>query len=1669
MQLMIVQRSQENVKIKKLDSLTKENESLRLQLVECESLARGLQETNALESATREKAEKDLKEAIADRDYFKQKADLFMKKAEEADVHLENANGIRARYDEISAFCTQIEQKYEDLQKKYANSVTFFEKVQRHNNTLTKNVDTLKCECDTLKRKQKIYDKYGKLAIELIDELAKMGPEKEILDKVKIFRKDEVRFAFGCDAWKEPRSDDEIVPDERLGDDDDDDGEAEAPNPANDLAMSSSDEEEAVALERIIKEISSEKLTPTNIESNLEKKMSELRTTRLNPVLRGPFPETVKGTPFDYGVIKPRTVFTHGVPAIKPNEFPAISERGEASTSGKSVAPAATTIHGRKCESVREQQTKMMKVSAKEMAARLKAEEEAKKNEPKGKARMKASKVEPSVKNLRNRSINVKDSGNESKEVEAESQEVVTRRTRSMTAAEEKAAESEFIRLQDIRATRSSRRSKSSEPDAIARRTRSRSARRSVEPTPSDETQGATTTMTTKSLATPKSCQSETTAGPSTRRRISSSSSTTSKLSKRGAQTQKNEPPKKVQRRSSLSESSDDDDGDDGEGSPNDETMVITNERDDFGDAPIVAKEEPIIQSATEPSSSDAIAQLAKPLLKESSVKPVLRSSEADSVSEVKKSTSHTDIVVQRLKALQDLRTKKITIPVVPKPSSTSRLNTTNNSESSSKTKRNSMDADEAAPAPAITPVSSTPDEAPPSKIKPSPSPRASRGKRTTRNSVSSIEDAAPSSSPRPTRAKSTRIQKKTQAGSTSEPQPNSTESISRASKPASSELNEKDPDASSAKEIMAPNLESTQSIAIDTSALNGPASETPESAPPVTPVMKTPSLRPYWTELKTRRTTRNSLSSAGSILLDSIEPVSELPTTSSSSAPVVKNETKTRASTARAARSAETILSQSSQASIESPDGEKEEASSSSSSRPTKKPKPSRGKSSSLKQETLPSPDKTNTQESKNRTGDLVKVDSALAHGEAHQELQVDTLPTVEESVPAPNDIAQDTESSCPVQIEQQENVESHRSAFSENFESTSGPAPKAPQVEIFAAANNDDDDDECGSLKMADETDNDQVETSSVDEMFTEKFPTGPKPTEALKVAESEPLVVNSAKKPKEKKLETTARKVAKIPKEANVKKPKPSPAPRKSTAKKEPVAPPKVVEKLLQTLQIPSRSEVRHQMKIKETQRALGLEISDSEDDGPEGSPAKNAAKSLSKPQPKTAILIEPVAKGRAAKRGATMSTTEAKKRKLEKDSQSARAQLRQALDLKLPINELKRPLEERGFEWTETIPLTPEEAVDVMIEFLQQSTRADMWMVLQQHRREGNSATLTNIDEQTFLSVAATFNNDDQKLLELFTERILYEFAVQDTFHSAQCGSYARLFCHSIHFNRKADDEQKAEWMRKLANVVVLKHPAQAIKCIAYCLNSTSSSYMGWLIEELDEGTEWSLTFRRLLHCEPDQAAVVNWLLLARFDYTAIAKPHDEELTNAMKKLLTSIENSEDVSYNGTTCEIGDEIKENIRLALILAKSGDVELVSFVFRVLERNMKKMQHAFLENDDDEDKGAHLFQSVDAVRETTKISVREAKQTLVVFEWIVTMMRCFSAYHSQKISKPIVDALRTVAPQIVEIKECVESDENSKIDADGKVYMREMLGRFCEFISDFTTYPIQKTSIHR
>ncbi|EGT46447.1 hypothetical protein CAEBREN_11701 [Caenorhabditis brenneri] len=410
------------------------------------------------------------------------------------------------------------------------------------------------------------------------------------------------------------------------------------------------------------------------------------------------------------------------------------------------------------------------------------------------------------------------------------------------------------------------------------------------------------------------------------------------------------------------------------------------------------------------------------------------------------------------------------------------------------------------------------------------------------------------------------------------------------------------------------------------------------------------------------------------------------------------------------------------------------------------------------------------------------------------------------------------------------------------------------------------------------------------------------------------------------------------------------------------------------------------------------------------------------------------------------------------------------LRQALDLKLPVHELKRPMEEKGVILDTSIPLSPSDAVDVMMEFLRETAAGDMWAVLNRQRLDMNLTPMMNTEEQNFLQVGVSLNEQDQKVLELFIGRILYEVSVRDSIDSKQCGRLVRLFCHALHFAKQIscledldeeDDrevilhQQKSTWMRQLFMVLFHKHPTQLMKSLAYCLISDVSEHCRFVVDELEKdqmSSEFQFAFRILLHKDSEQAGIINWLLGAKFQMAYVIHLSSEEITMAC-----------DLAHRRFIEDHGATLKSSI----FLAKSGAPEVLSVAFRLLQDQMRLVKRQFLEPKDKEKELKHktVF-SVPTI--TTKMNANDAVAFRKEAEWQKTVLLVLIDNPTSRHYVEIMKALTTISVEVVAFREIVESsDVENFVDQSGVDALREALQHFLDLISEFTNFPLKPSTL--
>ncbi|CAO4363385.1 unnamed protein product [Caenorhabditis nigoni] len=484
--------------------------------------------------------------------------------------------------------------------------------------------------------------------------------------------------------------------------------------------------------------------------------------------------------------------------------------------------------------------------------------------------------------------------------------------------------------------------------------------------------------------------------------------------------------------------------------------------------------------------------------------------------------------------------------------------------------------------------------------------------------------------------------------------------------------------------------------------------------------------------------------------------------------------------------------------------------------------------------------------------------------------------------------------------------------------------------------------------------------------------------------------------------------------------------------------------------------------------------------SSDPAPESVAMSSSTTNSKKPGPTRAIMIDVPTRphGKAIRQEQKpMGLKEAQEKSKERGGKRVdkiKSHFRQALDLKVGPNELKRLLEDKGIVIGDSLPLTPSDAVDVMMEFLRESSPADMWAVLMRQKADANLMPLMNKEEENFLQVSAGLNDDHQTLLHLFIGRILYEISLRDAIDSKQCGRLIRLFCNAIkfaeHIPSEADDvtssddvetklqEKKSTWMKSLFLMLLQKNPHQLAKSLAYCLISDASKYCGFLVDELEKSpttpSEIHVALRILMFKETDQASVINWLLNSKFQTAYVTQLTREEIQKAChvahRKFL---EDPDDVAIQKTS--------------LYMAKTADSTILEVTFGLLQQNMELIQKQFLEpkEKDQELKHRTVF-SVPTV--AAKMSNQEALALNRGIHWQKLMLLVMIDNPTSTHSVEILKALTMISPQIVAFREIVESSEvENFVDAGGVEALRECVQHFLELTSEFTNFPMKPPTL--
>uniref|UniRef100_A0A1I7U1E3 Shugoshin_C domain-containing protein n=1 Tax=Caenorhabditis tropicalis TaxID=1561998 RepID=A0A1I7U1E3_9PELO len=408
------------------------------------------------------------------------------------------------------------------------------------------------------------------------------------------------------------------------------------------------------------------------------------------------------------------------------------------------------------------------------------------------------------------------------------------------------------------------------------------------------------------------------------------------------------------------------------------------------------------------------------------------------------------------------------------------------------------------------------------------------------------------------------------------------------------------------------------------------------------------------------------------------------------------------------------------------------------------------------------------------------------------------------------------------------------------------------------------------------------------------------------------------------------------------------------------------------------------------------------------------------------------------------------------------------LRQALDLKVAVSELHRPMQEKGVVLGDSIPLSPSDAVDVMMEYLRESAASDMWAVLNRQRIDGNLTPLMNTEEENFLQVSVSLNENHAKLLDVFINRILHEMCLRDSIDSKQCGRLIRLFCHAIRFSEFIPEDpdnvpddvetlllsRKSTWMRTLFQILFYKHPTQLVKSLAYCLISDVADHCRFLVEELEKDpkqSEWHYPLRILIQKESDQAAVINWLLNSKFQSAYINSMTPQEIRHVCH-----------VAHRDFV-----ENQKPLKTSVFLAKCACPDVLDVVFELLKKNMVIIEQQFLDPKEKDTELKHkTLYTLPGV--PTKMTSEEAIAFKKEAEWQKTVLLVMIDNHTSTHFNTIMKALTEISVQVVAFREIVESsDVELFVDASGVEPLREAVQHLLDLITEFTMFPLKPSTL--
>ncbi|CAD6195429.1 unnamed protein product [Caenorhabditis auriculariae] len=418
--------------------------------------------------------------------------------------------------------------------------------------------------------------------------------------------------------------------------------------------------------------------------------------------------------------------------------------------------------------------------------------------------------------------------------------------------------------------------------------------------------------------------------------------------------------------------------------------------------------------------------------------------------------------------------------------------------------------------------------------------------------------------------------------------------------------------------------------------------------------------------------------------------------------------------------------------------------------------------------------------------------------------------------------------------------------------------------------------------------------------------------------------------------------------------------------------------------------------------------------------------------------------------------------AKLRKLEMISNIARGQLLQAFHMKSDPDVIKLQM---GDNLKEVEKMPAKDVAEVMIEYLQHSSQSDMWRVVLRLKDTGNPDALTNTEEENFLSTAFSLPNCAGDIWLPFIKKLSSTMALQ-------------IFCHAVNFC-EIEENVKDEIVRDMLTMIFMNHENTAVAATVYFLLSSVFPCLRWIIEEIEEETCFATLFRSLVYRNKDHFEVISWLLRARFDYVHVLQLTSDETLKRLEAVAKKIEadfadpQKQDSilvisGEENSSVQAGSGLDKYLRDILVLSKTASNDALTFAFSRLKNLITEIENSIFDKDPAKDDS--LF-TVSAFRK--QITQKQALAFFAKWDVIRVVLANFLVGHDVSSSNSVLDALRSIAPQIHEFQEKMKDDELKRVETldtagssekenEPRRLVQMNVSRIANFIEAFTRYKV-------